>query len=109
SDDKAFDDVEQEKLRAFLNAGGNLFVSGSDIAFDLGGDRDPNIAFLRGALKAEFKEDRAQANGARGAAGGPFEKVGSITFGNRETYEVDSADVIAAVEGSRPAFTYQNG
>jgi hypothetical protein len=93
--DHTFDATEQKLVEEFIAHGGNLFVSGSNNAFDLdekGGGRE----FCRKTLCTKYVNDRAgthQVTGFNGLAFG---------FGNKEqfpdgehVYDVDSPDVIA--------------
>jgi hypothetical protein len=68
--DRTFNSTEQSRLTAFLSAGGNLFVSGSEIAWDLDRDVGPSSAdraFLNDVLRADL-------------GGDPNDDAGTYTF-----------------------------
>jgi hypothetical protein len=108
--------TEQTKVANFINAGGNLFISGSEIAFDL--DQQNNgRSFFETTLKGNFVSNSAGTNTATADAGGIFAGMSSFAFstGNAfssldsQTYKVDSADVIAGQAGAVTALSYNNG
>ena len=56
-----FDATEQSKVTAFINAGGNIFLSGSNIAWDL--DQQNNgRTFYESTLKGNYFADNAGTN-----------------------------------------------
>lgn len=111
--DKTFDLAEQTILQNYLNSGGNLFVSGSEIAWDLdylnNGD-----AFYKNYLKAIYLYDSAYSgtryNIVNGVSGTIFDGLTNISFenGNGPYYYVDWPDVIGANGGSVVNLNYQN-
>jgi N-acetylmuramoyl-L-alanine amidase len=98
--DESFDDVEQSKVAAYLSAGGSLFVSGSEIAYDLderGGAGDKQ--FYATFLNAGYAGDNARTRTAQGV-GGIFAGVGPFEFGNGSAvYDVTSPDQLRPVGG----------
>src|SRR6185503_11318765 len=54
--DKTFDATEQSLVNSYLNAGGKLFVSGSEIGFELEGS-GVAPAFYNGQLRADYQAD----------------------------------------------------
>jgi len=111
--DETFDAVEQAKLMTYLQQGGNLFISGTNIAWDLDQDSGSDSAtvtdesFLKTYLKSDYVADAAQSSQIVGAGGSLFEGM-QFEFGQRD-YAVTSADVIAPVgEGVLPALLYDN-
>lgn len=112
--DQTFSSTEQVRVRDFLDNGGNLFVSGSEIAWDLDNqgttsDRD----FIRNYLKSQYVAD-APGNisntyyVAAGINGGIFDQITNITFdnGSHGTYNVSWPDVITGVNGGINAMIY---
>lgn len=106
--DRTFTSQEQAKVKAFLEGGGKLFVSGSEIGWDLGrthtrsepGDRD----FYENYLKARYIYDGApNMNVATGVAGTLFE---SLSFNFGQTYSEDYPDDIDPINGSHVVHTY---
>jgi hypothetical protein len=85
--------------------GGKLFVTGSEIGWDLDrlGSPNNNPAFYNGYLKAIFDGDRADGFSFSGIGGSIFEGV-SGTFG--EVYDEDWPDYIVATGGSASALRY---
>ena len=98
--DETFDSVEQNILKSYLEQGGNLFVSGSEIAWDL--DRDGNTGstiadekFLNDYLKIDFAGNNADLLAVTGVQGTIFT---GLEFGfGANPYEEDSPDFITPV------------
>jgi len=111
--DETFDAVEQARLVSYLEQGGNLFISGSNIAWDLDQDSGSDSAtvadesFLHDYFKSDYVADAAQSSQVVGAGGSLFEGL-QFEFGQRD-YAVTSADVIAPVgQGVLPALLYDD-
>ncbi|MGF1572714.1 MAG: D-alanyl-D-alanine carboxypeptidase/D-alanyl-D-alanine-endopeptidase [Sumerlaeia bacterium] len=115
--DETFSVVEQQLVRSYLESGKNLFVSGSEIAWDLdrasgpsAGDRD----FLNTVLRADFPSnanDDANTYTVRGSVNSIFEGILPFNFddGSETTYDVNFPDVLALSNGSTSAFEYVGG
>ncbi|NUP08912.1 MAG: hypothetical protein HOW73_22925 [Polyangiaceae bacterium] len=59
-DDESFSDAEQPIVRAYVASGGRLFVSGSEVAFDLIGEGSTaDAAFARDVLGIDYLSDDA--------------------------------------------------
>lgn len=114
--------TEQTKVSQFIAAGGNILISGSEIAFDL--DQQNNgRTFFEGTLKGNYVSDDANTYTANTAAGGIFEGMSSFVFSSgspstgasaystRDTqlYNVATPDVIAPQSGAVAALNYANG
>lgn len=118
--DETFSWPEQMFLQAYLDAGGRLFASGSEIAWDLvekGGAaasyKNGHIndsAFAQTYLGIGYSADSAGVFEVAGAAGGPFEGV-SLRFddGLAGAYMVTSPDVLTAAGDGAAALRYSNG
>ncbi len=93
-------------LAGYLASGGSLFISGSEIAWDL--DRGGGTSFVDTSLKANYVADDAGTNAARGAAGSVFASLDPFAFGEESngTYPVEWPDVIAAIGGAAAALEY---
>ncbi len=99
--DETFDSVEQNMVKSYLEQGGNLFVSGSEIAWDL--DQDGNTTgstnddenFLNDYLKVDFAGNDADLLAVTGVQGTIFEGL-DLEFG-AVPYEEDSPDFINPV------------
>jgi len=110
TDTESFSAVEQIRVKIFLESGGNLFVSGSEIGYDLvekgsSADRD----FYRDYLKAVYVTDRAgRVHSASGMAEGIFHNIDHIQFdnGSHGGYDVDYPDGIKPTGGSVLAMIY---
>ncbi len=109
--DATFDYREQELVKTYLQQGGKLFISGSELAWDLsyrGTAYDKE--FFNNFLKAKYGADDSYSYTATGADGSPFTGV-TVHFddGTHGIYEVDYPDLIFPLNGSATAFTYSNG
>lgn len=108
--DETFSNIEQDLVVEYLQQGGRLFVSGSEIAWDLdhmGSESDK--AFIHDYLKATYDEDDSESYRVTGTAGSVFEHL-DIHFddGSHGVYEEDYPDVYRA-NGSEAALLYENG
>jgi spore germination protein YaaH len=103
--DRTFMPSEQESVKTFLQAGGRLFVTGSEIGYDLGRATSPDYApaFYTGYLKATYVGDKATGSSFTGVAGSAFQGV-SGQFG--QTYPEDYPDYITPTGGSIAALNY---
>jgi hypothetical protein len=108
--DEAFKLSEQTAITNYLQNGGHLFLSGSEIAWDFGRTVSPKRTFLNNILKVSYAGDDANTYIANGSAG-LFAGLGSVSFdnGSGNTYDVGRPDVIAPVGGSNVCMTYSNG
>ncbi len=106
--DETFNNTEQAKVKAYLQNGGKLFVSGSEIAWDLDtGARGSasDEAFLRDYLKADYVSDDANSFTVSGA--GLFAGL-NFSYGSAP-YQEDFPDAINAVNGAAVCLRYGNG
>ena len=74
--DETFNDIEQNFVKTYLQQGGNLFISGSEIAWDLdnlGSTTDRN--FIRNYLKGAYAQDDAGSYEVRGQENTVFENL----------------------------------
>lgn len=112
--DETFNFTEQEKIKSFLQNGGKLFVSGSEIGWDLfnrGSSTDKE--FYRDFFKAAYIEDAPNNQSGQyyrvsGNAENIFAGLDNINFddGTHGTFNVDWPDVIKAIDGARSCFEY---
>ncbi len=108
--DESFSTVEQQLLQAYLQNGGKLMVSGSNIAFDLMGSTTNTVSdslFLAESLYASFIAERSSGFVVSGVSGSIFEGL-NINFGSTP-YAINTSDVIEPVNGSETVFSYDNG
>lgn len=106
--DETFSASEQTKVKAYLQNGGALFVSGSEIAWDLDtGARGSasDEAFLRDYLKSDYVSDDANSLSVTGA--GIFTGL-NFSYGS-SPYPEDFPDAINAVNNGAVCLRYGNG
>jgi len=116
--DETFSNVEQGKVSAFLAAGGHLFASGSEIAWDLDRDSGPTAAdraFLNNQLHADLNGNTNDDSGIYGftpAVGSVFagNARGEFDDGSRGIYAVGYPDVLTPTgSGAMAALQYVGG
>lgn len=110
--DETFDSLEQAKITSYLCQGGKLFVSGSEIAWDLDYKGSANDkAFIQNYLKANYVEDDAANYSVGGIETTAFEAL-SFNFSENgiesDTYAEDYPDVISPNAGSFAILQYGN-
>jgi len=111
-----FNATEQTKVQQFIAAGGNLFLSGSEIAWDLDA-QSGGVSFYENTLKANYVADDANTYNITPAAGSIFAGMANFSFSNGnafssldgQLYNVDSPDVISPQAGAVAALTYNGG
>ncbi|MEN1679303.1 MAG: fibronectin type III domain-containing protein [Planctomycetota bacterium] len=105
SADQTFSAAEQAAVTSYLNGGGKLFVSGSEIGWDL--DFLGNgQSFYNNQLRADFVSDDANTYSVRGVSGSIFEGL-SFSFDNgSQFYNTEFPDVITAGGGATLALSY---
>jgi hypothetical protein len=123
---ETFNATEQTKVEQFIANGGNLFVSGSEIAWDLDRPSGPTAAdrtFFEGTLKGNYVADSAGTYTVVPSAGGIFagmsnfvfssgaSSTGSNAYSTRDDqfFNVSSADVISPQTGGLLSLSYGNG
>jgi hypothetical protein len=110
-----FNATEQALVTAYLAQGGKLFVSGSEIGFDLDA-QGGGTAFFNNTLKADYLSDDAGAYNVTAAPGSIFTGLG-LSFSNgsqfssltSQTYNVDAPDRINPLGGATAALNYTSG
>ncbi|MBX7246645.1 MAG: fibronectin type III domain-containing protein [Candidatus Sumerlaeaceae bacterium] len=106
SGDSTFNSTERTAITNFLALSDrNLFVSGSEIAYDL--DSLGNAqTFYRNTLRAQYVSDSASAYQATGVTGSILAGISADFSPGTTMYDVESADVLSAVNGSSAAMSY---
>jgi len=112
--DRTFDEDERLSVGNYLHGGGALFVSGSEIGYDLGlHGSTADQQFLRNFLKSEFIADapdnrRDTFYQADGIPGKLFGGLSGIRFdnGTQGTWNVSWPDVLRPVEGGTAVLRY---
>ncbi|TVQ15306.1 MAG: T9SS C-terminal target domain-containing protein [Balneolaceae bacterium] len=112
--DETFSSAEQARVQHYLDGGGSLFVSGSEIGWDLdhrGSAADR--AFIHNYLKSAYMADapgnqRDTWYQAEGAADGPFSAFSTIMFdnGTQGTWNVSWPDVLSGISGGEILMRY---
>lgn len=114
--DRTFSATEQTLITNFINAGGSVFLSGSDIGWDL--DQQNNgRTFYETTLKANYVSDDAGTYTATAAGSGIFAGLSNLEFSNGATfsnldgqlYDVSTPDVLTPQAGATSALTYSGG
>ncbi|UCE18813.1 MAG: hypothetical protein JSV84_00210 [Gemmatimonadota bacterium] len=102
------DEEEQTDLAIFLNGGGNLFVTGQNIGYDLvenGSEADQN--FYRNYLHADYVGNTSTALTLIGVSGDAISgTLGFWSLGGVEARNQDSPDIIAPQADALPVFKY---
>lgn len=101
--------AERLGITRYLEAGGNLFISGSELAWALGDQGDAtDAAFLADMLGATYVADDADTYGVRGIG----ERFGDLAIdfadGGPGGYDADFPDVLAPEPGATEVITYDN-
>jgi D-alanyl-D-alanine carboxypeptidase len=112
--DESFSAAEQPLVTEYLARGGHLFVSGSEIGWDLDQASGPTAAdrnFYRTQLRAALNgnvNDDANTYSFSAEAGTIFSGNPASGFdnGTRGTYNVDFPDVLTPTNGSMRALVY---
>jgi hypothetical protein len=110
-----FNATEQTKVAAYMAQGGKLFVSGSEIGFDLDASGG-GAGFFNNTLKADYVADDAGTYNVAAAAGSIFTGL-SFSFSSgaqfssltSQTYNVDTPDRINPLGGATAALSYSTG
>jgi DNA/RNA endonuclease YhcR with UshA esterase domain len=106
--DFTFNSTEQEKVEEFIEGNGNLFVTGSEIGWDLDSHGNGK-EFYKNTLGAKFVKDSAATYNVEGVKESIFNGM-KLSFDNGKLfYDVDSPDVIEPVEGAKAAMEYAKG
>jgi hypothetical protein len=106
--DDTFNAAEQNLVEQFIAGGGNLFLSGAEIAWDL--DQQNNgRSFFENTLKGNYVSDDANTYTVDGVAGGIFADL-SFAFDNGTLfYNTDFPDVINPQASAQPLLNYMGG
>ncbi len=116
SADHSFDATEQSKVASFINSGGNLFVSGSEIGWDLD-HLNNGRTFYENTLKANYVADDANTYAVTANVGGIFAGMSGFAFSDGSSFSqldgqmfnVEYPDVIAPQAGAVASLTYSGG
>jgi hypothetical protein len=103
---ETFNSVEQQLVKNYLENGGNLFISGSEIGWDLdykgsASDKD----FYNNYLKADYVSDDAASSSVFGVVNS---SLNGCDFNIGQTYEEDYPDEITIFGGSSLCMKFSN-
>ena len=114
--DESFSSIEQEKVKSYLKNGGKLFVSGSEVAWDLdfkGSASDKDL--IHNYLKSQYIYDAPNNLAgtyyqAEPVPLGIFDGTGTISYdnGTQGTINVRYPDVINGINGGTNCLQYSN-
>jgi hypothetical protein len=107
--DDTFNATEQAKVEQYLAGGGNLFLSGAEIGWDL--DQQNNgRTFFENSLKGNFVTDDANTFTVSALASGIFAGLANFHFDDgSQFYNVEFPDVINPQAGAQAALSYAGG
>ncbi|NUP90409.1 MAG: fibronectin type III domain-containing protein [Candidatus Sumerlaeia bacterium] len=105
---ETFSAAEQALVQAFLQGGGRLMVSGSNVAWDLDRPSGPTVAdraFFNTYLCADYAGDNATGYTAVGPGGLSIFGTMSVPFddGSQGIYRVDDPDYVTPLSGATAA------
>ncbi len=107
--DETLSSLEQLVIAAYLEGGGNLFMSGAEIAWDLDylGDASDR-AFYHNYLHALYTADDSEVYGVSGVPGSIFHGLSGLTYDDSThgTYDVDWPDCVDPYGDGVLALTY---
>jgi D-alanyl-D-alanine carboxypeptidase len=111
---RTFEASEQAVVTSYLSAGGNLFVNGSEIGWDLDRPTGPTQAdrdFYHNQLHAILNNDDANTYAFASVATGIFtgDASGGFDNGTHGTYNVSFPDVLTPTNGGATAILYSGG
>lgn len=106
TEQETFSDREQALLRSYLEKGKKLFLSGSEVGWDLSQNgMAADKEFYSNYLKAAFKSDNASSSAVKNEAGGFY---GDAPFTIGQVYVEDYPDAIDSANGSTVCLRYDN-
>jgi hypothetical protein len=106
--DETLSPVERARLQGFVESGGALFVSGTELGWHLDGEgTDP--WFYNNVLRADFVRDDAGTYWVSSAPGSIFAGLGLFHFEADGMYKADFPDVLTPINGSSTALVYEGG
>lgn len=115
--DDTFNPIEIEIVKEYLQQGGNLFVSGAEIGWDIGRpgySTNDEIEFYNNFLKAEYVEDAPNDESSTyydiTPEEGMFGNVLPFSFddGTNGSYDVEYPDAIRGINGGVNVLRYSN-
>lgn len=109
--DETFSNAEQSLVKEYLQNGGKLWVSGSEIAWDLdykGSETDK--VFINDFLKCDYEADDANNYQITGTQGSVLTGIQcQFDDGTHGIYEEDYPDVLTPASGGQSVLSYGSG
>jgi len=108
--DESLAAADQQRIFDYLASGGKLFISGSEIGYDIDGSTAEEKSRYQELLKAEYRGDLAGSQHVLGEPGTAFEEM-DLIFGTQDgpdLYIEDYPDYIRPANGSSSAMYYDN-
>ncbi|MEM8875632.1 MAG: hypothetical protein AAGD32_15405 [Planctomycetota bacterium] len=101
--------IERSLIAAYIDSGGNIFLSGAEVAWDLAtrsGVSNNGAAFLADFFGVEYRGDDANAYGVSFSEG-IFAGVPLFEFDDgSEIYDVDFPDLVLPIDDAQGVMTY---
>ena len=98
SGDSTFDASEQALVSSYLDAGGHLFVSGTEVGWDLDALNNGR-SFYNNKLMADYVSDDANSYSVSGVPGGIFDGLSFQFDDGSQYYDAQYPDVITPTGG----------
>ncbi len=108
--DESLAAVDQFRIQDYLEAGGKLFMNGSELGYDFAATTATELIRYRDLMKALYVGDLAGSNRVIGQAGTVFEGL-DFTYGttsSNNNYIEDFPDYIQPFGGSQTCLYYDN-
>ncbi len=107
--DASLSDTERSLLTTYLDGGGHLLISGSELGYDLV-EYGRDASFFRDYLRADYLGDNAGTYDFAGVAAGIFDGLGgSFDDSTQGTYDVGYPDRLGPAVGSNVSLSYVGG
>ncbi|MEL6863160.1 MAG: N-acetylmuramoyl-L-alanine amidase [Bacteroidota bacterium] len=108
TNDQTLSAREQKVLRQYLDRGGKLIISGSELAYDLD-HKNNGRSFYRNYLKATYRGDNAQCSRFQSGKNKSFSDLkASLANSAYGYYEVTSPDFIQPTKEAAAVLQYRN-
>ena len=105
---RALRPADRSALKSYLEGGGTLLISGSELAWDVTvAAQSDYTSFLNNTLKATYVGDDAAEYAFKGVAEGPFAGLsGNFDDGKQGSYDVNYPELLAPNSGATLCMTY---
>ncbi len=104
---ETFSSPEQAMVKTYLENGGHLFVSGSEIGYDLSyKGTSSDVSFYHNYLKTKYLGDDSNDLSVYGTSDTQFEGISFTYGGPSAVYQEDYPDMIYSINGSKVILLY---